>query len=65
MSAFAKLLGHFANESKSIERGENHHKSSHVELFQYCDGGLRGKIHASMHDRLYKLPSNGKLMKID
>ena len=48
MCSFAKLLGHFANESKSVERGENHHKSSHVELFQYCDGGLRGKLHASM-----------------
>ena len=65
MSAFAKLLDHIANESKSAEKGENHHKSSHVELFQYCDGGLRGKIHLSMQDRLYKLQSNGKLMKID
>ena len=65
MCSFAKLLGHFANESKSVEGGENHHKSSHVELLQHCDGGLRGKIHASMPDRSYKLQSNGKRMKID
>ena len=50
MCSFAKLLGHLANESKSVERVENHHKSSHVELFQYCDGVLGGKLklHASM-----------------
>ena len=55
MCSITKLLGYFANEAKSVERGENHYKSNHVELFQYCDGVLRGKIHASMKDISYNV----------
>ena len=50
----------FADEQKSLTRGENHYKSNHVESFSYSDGVLRGEIHASMKKQVYKVTvSNG------
>ena len=38
------MLGFFQGES--IERGENHYKSGHVESFSYADGEIVGLVHA-------------------
>ena len=37
-------------EDKSIERGENHYKSGHVESFIYADGEIVGLVHASRRE---------------
>ena len=37
----------FQGEDKSIEIGENHYKSGHVEGFNYADGEIDGLVHAS------------------
>ena len=44
----AALISFFAEEKKSIERGENHYRSEHIESFTYNQGVLRGEVHASM-----------------
>ena len=46
----------FQWEDKSIERGENHYKSGHVESFSYADGEIVGLVHASRreHDVTYE-----------
>ena len=56
----SSLASFFADEQKSLTRGENHYKSNHVESFSYSDGVLRGEIHASMKKKVYKVTvSNG------
>ena len=37
--------------TKSVDRGENHYKSNHVEAFLYSAGSLREKVHANMKAR--------------
>ena len=37
----------FQGEDKSIERGENHYKSGHVESFSYADGEIVGDSESS------------------
>lgn len=49
------LLNFFGDEKKSIQRGENHYKSSHVESFNYAEKVIRGEVHASMKQKLYKV----------
>ena len=49
------LLSLFDRDVKSIEKGENHVKSDHVEAFSYSAGVLRGEIHASMKQKTYKV----------
>ena len=49
------LTSFFSDEPKSINRGENHYKSRHVESFHYSDGIIRGSVHASMKDKSYKV----------
>ena len=49
------LTSFFSGEPKSINRGENHYKSGHVESFHYSDGIIRGSVHASMKDKSYKV----------
>ena len=49
------LTSCFSDEPKSINRGENHYKSGHVESFHYSDGIIRGSIHASKKDKSYKV----------
>ena len=36
------LTTFFQGEDNSIERGENHYKSGHVESFSYADGEIVG-----------------------
>ena len=52
--SIASLISFFLEEKKSIERGENHYKSNHVEYFAYNQGCLRGEVHASMK-KVYKV----------
>ncbi|XP_044165156.1 uncharacterized protein LOC122949043 [Acropora millepora] len=53
MAAFSisSLASFFADEQKSLTRGENHYKSS----FSYSDGIIHGEIHASMKKKVYKV----------
>lgn len=53
--SIASLVSFFAGEQKSIDRGENHYKSEHVENFSYSTGILRGEVHASMKKKVYKV----------
>ena len=50
----ASLVSFFADEPKSIKRGENHYKSEHVLSFLYSAGIITGTVHASMKDKAYK-----------
>ena len=34
-----------------MERGENHHKSGHVESFSSADGEIVGLVHTSRRER--------------
>jgi hypothetical protein len=36
------MLSFFQGEDKSIERGENHYESGHVENFSYANGAIVG-----------------------
>ena len=47
----ATLYRFFQGEDKSIERGENHYKSGHVQSFSYADGKIVGLLHASRRER--------------
>lgn len=53
--SIASLISFFFEEKKSIERGENHYKSDHIESFSYQQGVLRGEVHASMKKKVYKV----------
>ena len=53
--SIASLLSYFSEENKSILKGENHHKSDHVESFSYHEGVLRGEVQASMKKKVYKV----------
>ena len=53
--SIAVLISFFAEEKKSIERGENHYRSEHIESFNYHHGVLRGEVHASMKKKVYKV----------
>ncbi|XP_020625581.1 uncharacterized protein LOC110062973 [Orbicella faveolata] len=57
MSAFsiALFISSFGEEQKSIKKGENHYKSGHVESFTYSQCILRGDVHASMRNKVYKV----------
>ena len=55
----------FADETISINRGENHYNSKHVECFEYADGVMRGNVHASMKNRTYKTTVSVKNLLID
>ena len=49
------LISFVAEEKKSIERGENHYRSEHIESFNYHQCVLRGEVHASMKKKVYKV----------
>ena len=53
--SIASLLSYFSEENKSIQKGENHYKSDHVESFSYHEGVLRGEVQASMKKKVYKV----------
>ena len=46
------LLSFFHDEPKSINRGENHYKSDHIQAFSYADGVVRGEVQASMKKKV-------------
>ena len=48
--SIAALVSYFSGEHKSLDRGENHYKSDHVQSFS-----LRGEIHASKRNEAYKV----------
>lgn len=51
----SSLLSFFSDEEKSVKRGENHYQSGQVESFTYLQGVLRGEVHASMKNKVYKV----------
>ena len=53
--SIASLVSFFAGEQKSVDRGENHFRSSHVESFAYLPGVLKGEVHASLKKTIYKV----------
>ena len=53
--SIASLCAFFENENKSISRGENHYKSNHIESCIYLSGVLKGKVRASMKDKVYNV----------
>ena len=53
--SIASLLSFFLEEKKSKKKGENHFKSDHIEAFTYQQGVLRGEVHASMKQKVYKV----------
>lgn len=53
--SIASLFSFFSEEKKSIKKGENHFKSDHIEAFTYQQGVLRGEVHASMKQKVYKV----------
>ena len=63
--SISALASFFADETKSINRGENHYNSKHVESFEYADGVMRGNIHESMKNRTYKTTVSVKKVLID
>ena len=63
--SISALASFFADEPKSINRGENHYNSKHVESFEYADGVMRGNVHASMKNRTYKTTVSVKKVLID
>ena len=52
--SITSLLSFFLEEKKSI-KGENHFKSDHIEAFTYEQGVLRGEVHVSMKQKVYKV----------
>lgn len=47
-------------------RGENHYQSKHVEAFMYSSGVLKGKVCASMKDKVYiKIISSVSLKSLE
>ena len=44
----AALVYLFAEEKRSIERGEDHYRSDHAESFAYVGVVIKGTVHASM-----------------
>ena len=58
----AALISFFAEEKKSIERGENHYRSEHIESFTYNQGVLRGEVHASMKKKVYTVTESLELL---
>ena len=49
------IMTFFKGEEKSVNRGQNHFKSGHVEQCIYTKGQINGVVRASMRDRLYQV----------
>ena len=58
------LVSYFSGEQKSLDRGENHYKSDHVQRFTYSPGVLRGEVHASMKNKTYKVTVSNQFVNI-
>lgn len=53
--SITSLFSFFEEETKSIQKGENHYHSSHVESFVYSQAVIRGLVHASMKKKVYRV----------
>ena len=53
--SISSLLSFFKDEENSIDKGENHYRSNHVESFAYIPGVLRGQVHASTKNKVYNV----------
>ena len=53
--SISSLASFFSGEQKSLERGENHYQSDHVQSFTYSGGIVRGEVIASMKNKSYKV----------
>ena len=61
ISALTKF---FNDDQKSIDRGENHYNSNHIESFTYIPGVLRGKVRASMKNKAYNVTVSQQLILV-
>ena len=53
--SISSLASFFSGEQKSLDRGENHYRSDHVQSFTYSVGIIRGEVKASMKNKSYKV----------
>lgn len=53
--SICSLVSFFSGERKSLDRGENHFKSDHVQSFIYSRGVIKGEVQASMKNKDYKV----------
>ena len=53
--SITSLVSFFSGENKSLERGENHYRSDHINSFTYSSGIIRGECAASMKSKAYKV----------
>ena len=52
--SIASLIS-FYKDDKSVDRGENHYKSGHVQQCSLDEGVLTGVVRASMRDKVYRV----------
>ncbi|XP_030287897.1 myelin-oligodendrocyte glycoprotein-like isoform X2 [Sparus aurata] len=50
-------------EDNSLERGEHHYKSGHVESCSHADGEMVGLVHASRREHRYKVSTRARTVK--
>ena len=57
MASFYDITVFFSANTKLIERGENHLKSSHLQSFMYDpeNEDIQGKVQASLRDTIYSV----------
>ena len=60
----AALSSFFSGAQKSITREENHCRSGHVDNFCHSQGVLRGQVHASMENKVYKVTVSRTILKL-
>lgn len=53
--SISNLMSFFLDDRKTIDRGENHYKSGHVEQCSLDAGLLTGIVRASMRDKVYRV----------
>lgn len=55
MASFYEISAFFSDNTKLIERGEDHLKSSHLQSFNYDPHNeeIRGNVQASLRDVVY------------
>ena len=63
--SISSLLSFFKDEENSIDKGENHYRSNHVESFAYIPGVLRGQVHASMKNKTEGNGQNEVVSRMD
>jgi len=58
-------VAHFFLRGRAeVKKGENHYKLGHVESFTYSQCILRGDVHASMRNKVYKVTVSGNGSRI-